>query len=813
MVTEPFRYSRAPGEHLASMNLAMARWFAPRAYWIGAVGISVLLAVLLASTFQESALPPGGDPGNWIATSRAYLGHPYPSEIAPLSYPPVLFPLLGSSVELFGAPLGATVFAAGLLVALGLSTAALAGTMIQRRWIALLTVGALLANPSLLTMFFWGAYPNLLGFVFLNLALAGLLRAGQGHAETGAVQFWGFFALAALTHALVGVVLAGVLALYLVLGLLVPMPGWGTALRRAGRGTLEAPGLAARALFLSRGGRGGLLVFAAFVGGYYGGTYLLGIPHPYYFAEVGSTLRATSLRGALEPLLPGVTAAPSAVLGVLAVAAFGLLLLFAALVRTRPAWLSAPGLLLLAWPAAVAGLLVGGYLVGVDTDYHRFGYFFLVPVTLAAAFLAERIAFGPRRALATSPDTSGTVAVAPASAGPRWRRPRPVREIALAAIGGLALLLVLATLTVPALRRDESTFTAVGHDPEFVQAIRSIQASGVRGGILTVPAADQWSRGLTGMNSYAPYSSAVFLFYPFQEQASQLSFYALSGHYTLTNGPAVASVRSVVDPHAGGSPDYSMEIGGSPRELLRLPAMYLGVVLEDAQHRLLAPRNVTTAPTIVFPPGAGYTMQIDYAEPGWWLNETVSEPPGAPSVTVDLTASAAAPDTLADLHAAIVPPSGNSASVWAGTTPGTFTWNPLGSWPRPTTFGNVTPAGGIVGVTQLDPRSGGPAVFLRFASGSPNGSASLAGAVLCTTPSAGPGGWPGSYSAPAIWAGLGVRFVLWPSPGALPSASLLPGDEVRYLAEEYGLPTLYANGEWTVLSVPAGGGPSPGAPA
>jgi hypothetical protein len=432
MATQPFRYSRVAGERLGEVHLAIGRWLAPRTYWIGALGISLGLAFLLAATFEGTPVPPGGDPGNWIATSRAYMGYPYPSEIAPLAYPPVLFPLLGSTVELFGTRVGDSVFAAGLLVALGLSTAVLAGNVVQRRWIALLAVGGLLANPSILAMFFWGAYPNLLGFVFLNLALAGLLRAGQGHAETGAVQFWGFFALAALTHALVGAVLAGVLGVYLLLGLLVPMPAWGTALQRAGRGTLEAPGIAARALFLSRGGQGGLLVFSAFVGGYYGGTYLLGIPHPYYLANVGSALRATSLRGALEPLLPGVTAAPSVILALLTVGAFGLLLLFAALVRTRPQWLSAPGLLLLAWPIAVAALLVGGYVVGVDTDYHRFGYFFLVPVTLAGAFLAERVAFGPRRSTAAAEDPRGSPGDERRTAGAWRRRPRPIREIALA---------------------------------------------------------------------------------------------------------------------------------------------------------------------------------------------------------------------------------------------------------------------------------------------------------------------------------------------------------------------------------------------
>ncbi|MCI4322364.1 MAG: hypothetical protein L3K05_08685, partial [Thermoplasmata archaeon] len=237
-------------------SVSLRRW----GYWIAATIISLVAAVALLEAFRTSAVPPGGDPGNWVATALAFVGRPYPSQIIPLGYPPLTFPLLGVAVLVAGPIGGVDLYAAGLMLAFGLSLAALAATLLRSRVVALAVVAFVLANPGLLAMFFWGAYPNLLGFAFLNLALVGFLRAAHGHPSSGSAQFWVFATLTVLTHSLAGAVLLGTVAIALALGRFLPMPAWLSLLTRAKAGTLEAPGLAARAMFGSRGGRWGMVL-------------------------------------------------------------------------------------------------------------------------------------------------------------------------------------------------------------------------------------------------------------------------------------------------------------------------------------------------------------------------------------------------------------------------------------------------------------------------------------------------------------------------------------------------------------------------
>ena len=176
---------RAAGRFVRwSGNLAFDRLriFPPTAgFWVVATLIALFAALAVVGTFEALPVPPGGDPGTWVATSYVYIGHAYPTELNPLGYPPILFPLLGASVLAAGGPIpGVDLFAGLLMLGLGLSLAYLARTLIRSGVIALTIVALILADPSIWSMFFWGAYPNLLAFVFLNVAFAGLLRAGQG---------------------------------------------------------------------------------------------------------------------------------------------------------------------------------------------------------------------------------------------------------------------------------------------------------------------------------------------------------------------------------------------------------------------------------------------------------------------------------------------------------------------------------------------------------------------------------------------------------------------------------------------------------
>lgn len=780
-------------------------WRRRGAYWGIALLLSAAAAVVLVLVFRESALPPGGDPGNWSATSLAFLGRPYPSQLVPLAYPPLVFPLLGAAILLTGGPIaGVQLFAGALMVAFGASVAALAITLLRSRAVALAVVGFLLFDPAILAMFFWGAYPNLLGFCFQNLALVGLLRAGQGKTSSGAAQFWGFFALASLSHSLVGVTLGVTTALYLTFGLAMPLGSRPTLVASARQGTLEAPGLAARALVRSRGGRAGLVAFSALVGGYYGVTFLLRIPHPYYFASNPTGFRIISMSGAFQALVPNLVVQPALVLGILITLSLAAVIAYAVARDHRPAWLTSPALLLLAWPLAVALLFIGGYLDQIVTDYHRFGFFFVVPVALLAGYLLERTWVlhtpAPAPAEASSRDVPGRPAR-------RWRiAPADRRPVTFAIVASGIFLIGLGSATAPALARDAQVFTRVGHDSNFLQAVNSIRDSGVHGGILTVAGADKWAAGLTGENSFAPYSSDAYLFYPSQQTDAQLAYFALSAHYAISNGLVAGMVRAVELNQSDGTPDYAVYVLGTPRETLRLAPADVRVLVRDDANGVSALENLSTAPNVALPPNLGDPMVISFREPTFDLTIDVQVLGGSPSIDVHLTASSAPGYSIEQVDAAVTPPLGASAIAWPSSFPGDFYWTLVGGLRSPLTFGNVTPSSGLLGATDYDAATGGPAALLGFGPGpNANGTSTVTGEVTFATPAATSylSGTPEILAAPGIWQSLDIRFVLMRNESLGPSSYLSFTGEIPYLQAEYGLADLYSDPEWTVLEVPA----------
>ncbi len=779
------------------------------AYWTVALLISLLAALAIVVVFQQTPIPPGGDPGNWASSSFAYLGWTYPSQLVPLSYPPVLFPLLGVALLVGGLINGVTLFAGALMFALGLSTAALAGTLLRSRVVALAVVGLVLADPPMLAMFFWGAYPNLLAFVFLNLALVGLIRAGQGHTSAGAAQFWGFFALTMLTHSLVGVALAGTAALYLVLGSSVTAPDPSTAMQAARAGSLDSPRIAANSLFYSRGGRAGLAAFVALVGGYYLLTYLSGIPHPYYFASNAAAFRVASESATFQAIIPALALAPALVLTVLVGVTAGGVFLYAWLRDRRPELLTTPAVLLIAWIVAISLAIIGGFLAQIVTDYHRFGFLYIAPIGLALGYLLERSwvlvePVGPRAPAGEAPDPVPHANPRLAPVGPRSstvNRPAVFAVVATAILGA-----VVVTATLPAMEHDDTIFTEVGHDSEFLQAIAAIRGDPVKGGIMTVDGADKWARELTDENTFAPYTSTEYLFYPGQAEDSELSYFALLGEFTSSNGLVAASVHGTVPAYTTGIPDYAAYVGGAPRATLRIAPDDVRVTLYDPSTDRTLLENLTDGPAVSLPANVGEPLAIAYREPSFDLNISVVTNPTLPDVNVTLSASALAPYEVVALNATIAPPLGASALPWASGIPGSFYWTPVGADAGfPTTFSNVTPTSALLGTTSYDPGTGGPAALIGFRAPAPTGEAVLTGGVDFATPAVSPltSGLSGNFYTPAIWGELGVRYLLLENETAIPEPYGGAPNEIPYLAAEYGLPVLYHNPQWTVLEVPA----------
>ncbi|MCI4336837.1 MAG: hypothetical protein L3K17_06545 [Thermoplasmata archaeon] len=736
-----------------------------------------------------------------MATGLAFVGRPYPTQIIPLGYPPLTFPLLGLAVVALGPIAGTDLFAALLMVGVALSTAALAATLLKSRIVALAVVAFLLADPSLLAMFFWGAYPNLLAFTFLNLALVGLLRAGKGHVSAGAALFWVFATLTVLTHSLVGAVLAGTVVLYLVMGYFVPLGSPAILVGRARLGQLEEPGIAARALVSSRGGQGGMVVFGGLVGGYYLGTFLAGVPHPDYLSSTSGNLGITTMGGALGALIPNLVLPVTIVVAVLVLGALGVGLLYAVVRDRRPQWLTAPAVLLLAWPLAVGLLILLGYAAKVVTDYHRFGYCFLLPAALGVGYVAERawVLRAPRRTTGeTSPDPYA----------PPGRRVPPSlrRPMAFATLAVVVGLLVIGAVTAPALGKEELAFTQVGHDAPFLAAVRAIQHSGVSGGILTVPGADKWVRALTGENAFAPYATTALLFYPSQQFDSQLAYFALSSQDAVSNGQVAASVRGTASGIDGGVPDYSVYQAGTLEELLRLPPGNIQVTLLGGPNGSSLVSNVSVSPTVSLPATPTGPMQISFAEPEYWLNISVTLPPASPALTAEIVATPVPPYTARQVTLLVTPPAGVADLAWLSATPGGFFWAPAAGSGQPLSYGNVTPASALRGATDFDPSTGTPAAWIDFTAPGTAGAASLGGVLNVSTPAVAhvAGGFPGVFSAPQIWQALGVRFILWWSGAASAPPTVVPSTEASYLSLEYQLPTLYQNSEWVVLEVAPG---------
>lgn len=800
-------------------------WSSPRvrfwAFWLAALAISGLAALAVWFVFRGAPVPPGGDPGNWLATARAYLGRPYPSQLVPFGYPPLTFLFLGSAVAVAGPIGGVDLFAAGLVLALGLSTAALASTVLRSRAIALLAVAFLLADPSQLTMFFWGAYPNLLGFVFLNLALVGLLRAGQGHPSGGAALFWVGFALAVLTHSLVAVVLAGTASAYLLLGLLVPLPAWSETLTRTRPEGGGVPGVGARALVASHGGQAGMVVFTGLVGGFYATTFLAGVPHPNYLVTSGSAFRPGSMAAVLGPLLPSIPIPATVALFLLVASVFGALAVFAIVRARRPSWLTAPAVLLFVWPLAVVVLVLAGFEARVVTDYRRFGFFLLAPAVLTVAYVLERLPgirgqpvpdleALPADTVERTPSVSTAFAPAfrPRDGGgrPSWGR--------RALVGALAvvLLVVVATVTAPALSREESGFTLENHDAAFLSAARAIGGSGSTGGVLTIPGADKWIEGLDGENAFAPYAVNSLLFYPGQQYDSELAYFSLSGHYSVTNGETAVSVRGTNASWNDGVVDYSAYGSGLPHETLRLPPSAVAVHLTNVSSGRTTVAGLATAPTVVLPTGVGGALTVSYAEPLFWFNVSATlATPGAGAV-ISLVATAHPPGEVTEVHVLLAAAVPVTPSVSAGTAAGDLRVITPEAYGPALTFVNVSPASAVRGLPGPNGSAGGAVSALAFVSPTTAGAPSVAGTLELSTPAAsrGPAGSPGVFSTPAIWSDLGVRFLLWRNASFTLPGELFPTAEVSYLAAEYGLRTLYQNSEWVVLVVPVppvGGSP------
>ncbi|HEY6238538.1 MAG TPA: hypothetical protein VIZ68_05075, partial [Thermoplasmata archaeon] len=149
----------------------------------------------------QAPLPPGTDPGEWIAGSYQFVGLPGPTWYDNSDSPPVLGFVLGYLVLVGHGPIvAADLFLVLESVLLCVSTYMVARSFAHYQVTALAASFFILANPTVDGLLFSGAYQFLLAWVFLNLTVAYVIRFVRSRSTWHLALFWLSATAAVLTH-------------------------------------------------------------------------------------------------------------------------------------------------------------------------------------------------------------------------------------------------------------------------------------------------------------------------------------------------------------------------------------------------------------------------------------------------------------------------------------------------------------------------------------------------------------------------------------------------------------------------------------
>jgi hypothetical protein len=755
--------------------------------YVLALALAAGAAVFLEFIMTQSAVPPGGDPGQWITTSYAYVGLPYPSWIIPGQYPPLSFPLLGAIVRASGVVLGARIYIAAVTLLLGLAGYFWARAVVRTWTIALLIEGFLLLNPSFIELFFFGAYPNLLGFVFFFLAIGFAVRFVRSRSGNHAFWFWICLGAAVLTHTLVAVMLVATIA-FIALPLL--------ALRRI-----------PRELFTDRRSQLGALIGLGAVAAFYGLTSLLGVPHNQYlssgaFAYVKNGLGAI-LSLLLVPAFPAFTIAASTALELFVLFDALLLIVLAVFVVFRPWVFTLSLLVVIASLLGVTTLIVVGWELAIVTDYVRLGYFLIPGSVLLLGIIADWATSELRKRYAARRSRPAP----PAPGRPRrWSPAWPLPSSVLVLVLGVVLLVVMtSSLTAAQANLYESNGTTVAHSQEFLGAIDLIRSTHTSGAVLTVPGAVKWTRALLDTNTYGPFIPGHYSFDPNHILDQELAYFALTDRYAVTNQLVAFTVTGANSTFANQSPMYQASYFGLYSPIFQMSPANITVTVQEGTAKIT--ESVTAPPLVVLPTNSLPTVSEVFTQRDFQLVLTETALPGATFGRLTIQASATGGHLLAGLRVVLSNPPVGSGSVSLGKSPGEFTWSPNAFGGALRTYGNVTPTGALVGVNNNygKNRSIGPLVTFHMNGSGGKPAAALSFSYLVDTPGAQNliNDLPAVISTTALWSQWDARFVLYGN-NSVPSQlqrGVLPSIP-PYLEEEFGARIVGYSGIWVVLMLP-----------
>ena len=753
---------------------------------VAALAIALVVAGLLEYTMLAQPVPAGGDPGQWTSTSYAYVGLSYPSWIIPGQYPPLLFPLLGVLVRLTGGPIeGARAYIGVVAVLLGLSFYFLARGLTRRRSTALLAEALIVLNPTFLQMFFWGFYPNLLGFVFLNLSLGFLVRFVRSRRPRHAFLFWSLAAATLLTHSLVGTVLVadGAIAFLLVLSI----------------------GALPREIFHSRAGAAGIAVFVGAVGGFYALTALLKIPHPNYFHS-GSFAYLRNGIGSifdliLHPFSKALRVAPGQAVPILWVLV-GALVVYAVAIRVF--WksrLTMGTIVTLALALGPLALATVGWELAVVTDYGRFSYFLIAPIGLAIALSIDRAMTELRLRAAESP--------VPVRARPgtrAWRLPRsasdPPAAIAVFALAAVAVVIVSDTVSVRLLPSDEANTSKVGHDASFLGALGIIRSAGVPGSILTVPGVAKWTRAILVRDAYFPNLAARYTFDPTHLVDEETAYFAMTSRYAATNDLVAVTALGTDLASGNATFEYQPAYFGVFTPAAAIPVGNLSVrVLHNGT---ATSERVTSGAVVALAPQGSASFALTYAGTGFSLTVTGFAYTSLPEGSFEIAVTADPGYSLLSVAGNVTGPSAGTSRFHRGSAAGTFELTPGKFGTTLATDVVVQPARALRSLTAFNhPGVPAHAGFVLGAAG--NGTNHLSVSFYFRTALASNliTGVAPLIVADTVWSNWTVRFVLYSAANAQEGAvaNLLP-NELAFLETEFGAGVIGTSGTWTVLLVP-----------
>ncbi len=755
-----------------------------------------LLAILLYEYLASlTPIPPGGDESAWLLLSYPYIGHPTPAAIQLFSYPPLSFPILGLSVVLGGGPLpGARLFMAVVLLLLGLATYLLARSLLRLPIVAVLAEAALLFQPDFQQLYYFGAYPNLFGLVFFFLATAFLIRYLRSRHPSQLAVFWGATSVAVLSHALVAVLLIGTVVIVLVL----------VAIDR------RLP----RELFTSRPGLIGFAVLVAVTLGYYLGSSVAGAHPPNYLTTNVLTVPRSQLAFAslLQPFylgpiarLFGSSGLGLSATGALVVVWVSVAALLVAVVAYRRVYRRTPDVrntLLVSWFLAVFGLGVVAWYFGLGADYRRLAFFLYPPIVLGAALIADvglEVWSRPPPVRSTASAPSGHAP--PVGRSSPWGRgpsSAPLRTFVVL----LATLILAAGIvgdSLPTARGLESTFTAVGHDADFVSAMQAITESPTPGSILSATAlVDHWPAALTGRSVYEPRAPTGFTYSPENLVDFEKAYLALHYRATVTNGQVAAGLSGLMPATFSAAPQFGAYLYGVLYPVLTVAPENISVTFSSGATELAYTAGSPNLPSFngsQGPSGTSYTLT--YAAPNVTVVETVAAVPGSSRATIDFAAEAAGPLGLTNVTV-VLSSEPNTTLDPTSVGASSFSWSTSTSEGTVTTAGLVLPSGNVSEVRRPANGPDSLALTILAAPSAPAPLLLLSFELTSAGTSNTASGVEGYYSTPSILSDWETRFALaWNGTAATGPVA------VSYLEAEYGATVYVVRGPWTVLLLPS----------